>query len=163
MDATQWAGVAAFGSAAAGCISFRPQWGRALAAINACLAAECALGLRHGLHDRVIALLGDYYPERQPLQILLVLLAGFGGLVMLVRRRGSPTPRSAMAPLLATGAALVLFVIETISLHAIDRLLYHPAGPILVIGWAWLLLAAVIVIGALRSWPRSGSNAEAEP
>ena len=62
MDATQWAGLVAFGGAAAACLSLCVPSGRILAAVNGCLAAECALGFRHGLHDQVIRLLGDYYP-----------------------------------------------------------------------------------------------------
>ena len=38
MDATQWAGVVAFGGAAAACLSLRVPSGRILAAVNGCLA-----------------------------------------------------------------------------------------------------------------------------
>ncbi|AMU96184.1 hypothetical protein AOA14_16390 [Sphingopyxis terrae subsp. terrae NBRC 15098] len=155
MDATQWAGLVAFGGAAAACLSLRGPSGRILAAVNGCLAAECALGFRHGLHDRVIALLGDYYPERQPLQIALVLIAAFTGLILLARRWRRARKTSASVPLIATGAALLLFAVETISLHALDRLLYRPAGPVLVIGWLWVAIGTMTLIGAARDYHRA--------
>lgn len=149
MDATQWAGLVAFGGAAAACLSLRGPSGRILAAVNGCLAAECALGFRHGLHDRVIALLGDYYPERQPFQIALVLIAAFTGLILLARRGRRARKTSASVPLIATGAALLLFAVETISLHALDRLLYRPAGPVLVIGWLWIATGSLTMVSAI--------------
>lgn len=149
MDATQWAGLVAFGGAAAACLSLRGPSGRILAAVNGCLAAECALGFRHGLHDRVIALLGDYYPERQPFQIALVLIAAFTGLTLLARRWRRTRKTSVNVPLIATGAALLLFAVETISLHALDRLLYRPAGPVLVIGWLWVATGSLTMVSAI--------------
>lgn len=155
MDATQWAGLVAFGSAAAACLSLRGPPGRILAAVNGCLAAECALGFRHGLHDQVIALLGDYYPERQPFQIALVLIAAFTGLILLARRWRRARKTSVNVPLIATGVALLLFAVETISLHALDRLLYRPAGPVLVIGWLWVAIGTMTLIGAAREYHRA--------
>lgn len=155
MDATQWAGVVAFGGAAAACLSLRVPSGRILAAVNGCLAVECALGFRHGLHDQVIRLLGDYYPERQPFQIALVLIAAFTGLTLLARRWRPARMTSASVPLIATGAALFLFAVEMISLHALDRLLYRPAGPVLVIGWLWIAIGTVTLIGTARDYHRA--------
>ena len=149
MDATQWAGLVAFGGAAAACLSLRGPSGRILAAVNGCLAAECALGFRHGLHDQVIRLLGDYYPERQPFQIALVLIAAFTGLTLLARRWRRTRKTSVNVPLIATGAALLLFAVETISLHALDRLLYRPAGPVLVIGWLWVATGSLTMVSAI--------------
>ncbi len=149
MDATQWAGLVAFGSAAAACLSLRVPSGRILAAVNGCLAAECALGFRHGIHDRVIALLGDYYPERQPFQIALVLIAALTGLILLARRWRGARKTSVNVSLIATGAALLLFAVETISLHALDRLLYRPAGPVLFIGWLWIATGSLTMVSAI--------------
>jgi len=155
MDATQWTGFVAFGGAAAGCLFLPASSGPALAAVNGCMAVECALGLRHGLHDRVIRLLGDYYPERLPLQIALVLFAGTAALALLAKRWSRPKRGSANIPLIGTGTALLLFAVETISLHAIDRVIYHAAGPVLVIGWLWLATGSVTLISAARERNRA--------
>lgn len=150
MDATQLAGLLAFGSAALACLVSPAPASLRLALINACFAAECALGWRHRVHDQAITLLGDYYKERNPLQIALTAAALLAAIALLakatrrMRREASPTP------MLATGLALALFAIETISLHAIDRLLYHPMGPLLAIGWLWIALGSTATTAAIR-------------
>lgn len=159
MDATQWAGLSAFGCAAGGCMTFRVPKGPFLGAINACLAAECVLGLRHSLHNRAIALLGVYYPEREPFQIALIILIGLAGLILVrLARRSRSISWRADTPTLATIAALLLFTIETVSLHAVDRLVYRPAGALLVIGWLWIVLGVTTMMSALSHHRRRSSG-----
>ena len=156
MDATQWAGVSAFGCAAAGCLTLRAPKGPFLGAINACLAAECVLRLRHSLHNQAVALLGHYYPERKPLQVALIILISLVGLTLVrLAKRRRPISWRTDLPTLATVAALLLFTIETVSLHAVDRLVYRPAGTLLIIGWLWIALGVTTTTSAL-SRHRSG-------
>jgi len=158
MDATQWAGIMAFGGAAAACL-FRPAPpARVLAAANGLMAAECALGLRHTLHNKMIWLLGEYYRERLPFQVALLLAASIAALTLLAMRWSRVKDASDTIPLMATGAALLLFALETISLHAIDRLLYLRAGPILVIGWLWIAAGSLTIISAARNRHRSAPS-----
>jgi len=45
---------------------------------------------------------------------------------------------------------LSLVLVEAISWHESDRLLYMQFGPLLLIAYAWLACAAVVVFAALR-------------
>lgn len=158
MDATQWAGLLAFGSAALACLVGRGAGLKGIGAINALLAAECALGWRHGLHDAVIAAIGSWYDRRTPFQTALTLAAilAIAVITLLLARAARAHARTAVPAMLATGCAILLFAAETISLHAIDRILYLPAGPLLVIGWAWAglgLATALAALAARRSSP----------
>lgn len=153
MDATQWAGLGAFGMAAVACSQLRRPTGPVLTAVNASLAAECMLGLRHHLHDRAIALMGVYYPERELLQVTVILVVGVAALIVFKRVRQIWRSAVPAVPLATTGAALFLFAVEMISLHDVDRILYHPAGPILAIGWAWIGIGISTAFGSI-SWRR---------
>lgn len=42
-----------------------------------------------------------------------------------------------------------IFVIEIISLHAVDAVLYHPVGPVLVIAVLWVAASAWVGVAAL--------------
>src|SRR5690606_12386341 len=138
---------------------FRPAPpARVLAAANGLMAAECALGLRHTLHNKMIWLLGEYYRERLPFQVALLLAASLAALTLLAMRWSRVTDAPDTTPLMATGAALLLFALETISLHAIDRLLYLRAGPILVIGWLWIAAGSLTIISAARNRHRSAPS-----
>ena len=132
MDATQWAGVISFGLASLICLVTACRPWPLLSMANACFAAECALGLRHGLHNAVAA----------------AMALGLG-IASLLRQRTDKAGRPRNAAATTTLLSALLFVLETISLHDIDAVLYRPAGGLLVIGWLWLLLGAVTVAGAL--------------
>src|SRR3546814_1150222 len=47
--------------------------------------------------------------------------------------------------------SMMLFLLETISLHGVDALIYQPARGLLVIGWLWLLLGGMTA----KQQPRS--------
>ena len=147
MDATQWAGVSAFGAAALTCFALRRRAFLALGMINTCLAAECALGWRHRLHNFAIELMGAHYAERFWPQIGLIALA-LAALALFLRTMKAQRRRALRNPIALTGLALALFGIETISLHGVDRIFYASFGPVLLIGWAWILLGFSIAATA---------------
>ena len=51
---------------------------------------------------------------------------------------------------LAFNLLIALVLVEMISWHEIDRLLYSHVGPLLLIAYAWIGCAAVVVWAALR-------------
>jgi hypothetical protein len=53
--------------------------------------------------------------------------------------------------LAATAGAVSLFVVESISLHGIDAIMYASVGPVLAIALFWAAAAAIVTASALRS------------
>lgn len=152
MNTTQWVGIFAFGGAAAFC--FWARW-RLIGAINAALALECVIGLRHAIHDVAEQIIGQPYPGRDEIQVAfyvvaMTLLAGAIWLVLRAKPRFCPP-----FVIAATLTALTLFGIEIISLGAVDAVLYQSVGYLTVIAWIWLVLASVIVAGAFSAIFRS--------
>lgn len=43
-----------------------------------------------------------------------------------------------------TIAVSALFAIEMVSLHAVDAVFYRPIGPVLMLGWVWVIATAGI-------------------
>jgi len=155
INATQLAGLLAFGVAALACARAARARGQRLwwklAAVSAGFALEAVLGLRHRLRDAVDTwlLAQGWYDSRTPVQIgLLVLCAlllgwalwGLAGL----RRAGAHARLAATA----CAVALCLFVIEAISLHGVDALMYANIGPVRLVGWAWVVLAGTMAWAA---------------
>jgi hypothetical protein len=98
------------------------------------------------VHDAVNALLeaAGAYEQRVWLQAgLLVLLAALAWTAWRYRQRAG----RAVA---ATAVLLALVLVEMISWHESDRLLYTHVGPLLLIAYAWIGCAAVVVWAALR-------------
>lgn len=150
MDATQWVGMIAFGGASIVCLWIR-QWPWSfIGGLNMAMAIECGLGMRHHAHNFAIELMGKFYLNRAGLQIGLIFIVAtivFLTTLLLVNRSYGRAPATVIV---ATGFALALFLVETISLHAFDSFLYQKAGPLLIIGWIWMSLALVTAIEALR-------------
>jgi hypothetical protein len=147
---TQLAGLLAFAASTLACIRAARRrhsggWA-ALAAVHAALWLDILLNTRHRLHDVVNAGLHalGLYESRVWLQAALLLaLAAVALLVWRARRRAG----------VAVGATLVLIalvLVEAISWHESDRVLYTHLGPLLLIAYAWLACAAVVVWSALR-------------
>lgn len=157
MNATQWAGMIAFGGAAIVCFWVRRSSWWVIGTVNLALAVECVLGLRHYIHNCVILLMGPLYADRVGLQIgLIIVTLGFllGIIPLLLYRTRGFAPRHVKA---AMGIAFALFAIESISLHAVDTFLYRPVAGLLVIGWLWIALGLVVAVAALRAIFRQGS------
>lgn len=150
MDATQWAGMIAFGGASIACLWIRQWPWNFIGSLNLAMAIECGLGMRHRAHNFAIELMGPMYLNRVGLQIALIgivaIIVFLSTLFFLYRSYGR-APATAIA---ATGLALALFSIETISLHAFDSFLYQKAGSLIIIGWIWIALASITTIEALR-------------
>jgi hypothetical protein len=165
INATQLAGLLAFGAASLACARAaraRQQrlWWK-LAAISTGFALEAVLGLRHRLRGAVdIWLQGEgLYDSRTPAQIgLLVLCAlllawavwGLAGL-----RRAGPHARVAAT---ACAVTLCLFVIEAISLHGVDALMYANIGPVRAVGWIWVVLAGTTAWAAWHAPAQAGAE-----
>lgn len=153
MNLTQFLGFAGFITAGLLCLIRRKSPWTAIGLINLIYGIECVLGLRHRLHDMATADMGAQYLERAPLQIFLT---GFGlffaGIVTvaLLRLPQTQTARLAVAACVLSGT---LFGVETVSLHAVDRILYRPIGAALLIGWLWMTLAIATGLAAISSRP----------
>ncbi len=149
-NATQVAGLLAYAAAALACgwawrRTRRGTWA-ALAAVHALLWLDILLDTRHRLHDGVSAVLSalGLYGSRVVLQAALLL--GVAVLALLAWRRR----RRVGAAVAATLLLLALVLIEAISWHESDRVLYTHFGPLLLVAYAWIAGAVVVVWAALR-------------
>ena len=147
---TQLAGLLAFAASTGACIwaarrRHSSGWA-ALAAVHAALWLDILLNTRHRLHDVVNAGLRalGLYESRVWLQAALLLaLAAVAVIAWRTRRRAG-------AAVVATAVLIALVLVEAISWHESDRVLYSTLGPLLLIAYAWLACAAVVVWSALR-------------
>lgn len=158
VNPTQLTGLVSFFAAALACLIAARRSGSEtrvwylLAFINSLFALETMIGLRHRAHDFVNSVLIAHgrYATREPAQEMMVIAFATLGLtsmvLFLVRRRvRAGAARLAVA---ATIGILAVFAIETVSLHALDAVFYHPVGPVLAIAWLWLMAAAGIVLSS---------------
>jgi hypothetical protein len=147
---TQVAGLLAFAATTLACAwaARRRHSGgwAALAAVHAALWLDILLNTRHRVHDAVNAGLRalGLYESRVWLQAALLLALAV--LVVHIWR----SRRRAGAAVVATLVLIALLLIEAISWHESDRVLYTHLGPLLLIAYAWLACAAVVVWSALR-------------
>jgi hypothetical protein len=147
---TQVAGLLAFAASTLACVwaARRKHSGgwAVLAAVHAALWLDILLNTRHRLHDHVNAALRalGLYESRVWLQALLLLaLAAVAVTAWRARRRAG-------AAVLATALLVALVLVEAVSWHESDRLLYSYLGPLLLIAYAWIVCAGVVVFSALR-------------
>ena len=128
-----------------------------LAVMNIIFCIECAVGFRHIIHDQMIAGMGGYYADRVSLQKALI--TGVAILGVIIAIIGFYKIRSLQFGLAFMGTALsiVLFGIETISLHKIDRVLYCELGPIFLIALFWAAFAMLPSISAASMLFRSAN------
>ena len=156
MNATQLIGIVAFFGAALACATaaFRKREGRkvwiTLAFMHLAFSIEVLVGFRHRVHNLAVSgLLADgIYGQRAEIQLPLIGLLGLvlaAVAVMILTRLRNANARQKLAVALAA-ALVALFTIETVSLHAIDAILYRPVGPIMLIGWIWLAACAATIL-----------------
>lgn len=155
---TQLTGLLAFALAGLACAAAARRGGGArwwrVAAWQLVCVAEVLFGFRHRAHDLVDTLLvaNGLYGERGPLQVALLVAALLLALLTFVAltrlRRAGPELWLAAT---ATAAALWLFAAESVSLHAVDAVMYLSIGPVLLIGWCWAACAAAVVWAATRA------------
>lgn len=163
---TQLTGLIGFGTAALLClwavwrqIHERDIW-IALSIGYLLMFVEVLAEMRHQVHGVIgdtLKLLGIYEDRRtgQTISIVVtVCVVAFLGLPMLRRMRNLVF--SVRLALVAGMLAFASILMEIISLHAIDEILYKPIGPVLLIGWLWLVCGlisagAVVVVAKKRS------------
>ena len=156
---TQATGVLAFGLAALTAllaartptVAARRSWAW-IGAVHLALVAEILVELRYVSHDTIdMALVAlGWHESRRVWQVALLLIlfatAGWAWKRWRPERAGSALTRVARV---ATLIALLNFVIESISLHQIDAVLYRPLGPVLLNGWLWLAEGGLVTVCAL--------------
>ena len=157
MDANAVAGLSAFAAAAAACLRVSLRRGRSaalwgtLAALHAAWALEIVLNLRYRFRAAIIPLLQDrgLYASRTAWQgaaIVAALLIGIALAAWIWRRHRDDG--AALGAIAGTALALMLLVVETISLHRVDAVMYAQAGPLLLLPWAWIGAAAIVIVAA---------------
>jgi len=124
-----------------------------IGAIYVMLSAEILASTRHrlGIVLREWLRATHLFPERRPVQAALILVILAIVLLAAFALVGRAPARTLAAATGATAAALGIFIVETVSLHAVDGLVYAPLGPILLIGWLWLVCGSVTIAAALWS------------
>src|SRR3546814_10174234 len=156
MDATQWTGVFSFGLAAAACLVAGCRPCPLLTIVNAGFAAESGLGWRHGFHDWAVVAMGDLHSGRTPAQFLMMAVVVGLTAIGLFQLQGRSGMRRYSGAAKVTLLSMMLFLLETISLHGVDALIYQPARGLLVIGWLWLLLGGMTAACAWLNIRRTG-------
>ena len=124
-----------------------------IGAIYVMLSAEILASTRHrlGIALREWLRATHLFPERRPVQAALILLIVAIVLLAAFALVGRAPARALAVATGATVAALGIFIVETVSLHAVDGVVYAPLGPILLIGWLWLVCGSVTIAAALWS------------
>ena len=175
MDANLVVGLLAFAAAAAACLRVALQRGRSaalwgtLAALHAAWALEVLLNLRYRFRTAILPLLQErgWYGSRTVWQteaIVVALLIGTALAAWVARRHRDDG--AVLGAIAGTALALMLMVVETISLHRVDAMMYAQAGPLVVLAWAWVGAAAIVIASALaassdRSRSPAGTRARA--
>ena len=147
---TQVAGLLAFAASTLACVwaarrKHSAGWA-VLSAVHAALWLDILFNTRHRLHDHVNTALRalGLYESRVWLQALLLLtLAAVALFAWRARRRTG-------VAVIATALLIALLLVEAISWHESDRVLYTYVGPLLLIAYAWLAGAGAVVWSALR-------------
>ncbi len=121
-----------------------------LAGVFALMLAELQLNWRfvaHGWFEALLAAPGLTDTNKRAFQALL-LVVGLIGMGVLAGRfvRGR---QGLWLARLGTFMLVTVQLIELVSLHWTDRLLWQMAGPFMVIGWLWILASALACAGAL--------------
>ena len=159
INATQLLGLLSFGTAAVLCYKTWRQtkattstWGW-LTIAYLVMAFDTVSGGRHLVSNAIRMVLKtiDFYTDRKFLQMavtvcLLILAVFVAGYFLRIWFRQKEGTRMATY---VTFCALLLFIIETISLHKIDAILYQQVGPVLLIGWIWTAFAVLIAFIAI--------------
>lgn len=157
---TQAVGLMAFLSAFLSCMSAGhfatwTKW-RPLAVMYLLFLLEIAMGWRHELRSIVNDVMqsAGIYVDRAMIQLALVVtLLAFGLLLLVIYRSLANEARlqakNRVAAIVATVLLVSLFILEIISFHRVDALLYQIFGGVMIIGWMWASLAFVILISAM--------------
>jgi hypothetical protein len=156
VNATQMVGIFFFALSTLLCLRAGKERGwKIIALMQFLFAAEIFLGLRHRLHNIIVAKMeaDAMYAGRSGWQFILlfvvVALLLLGWWIGVSKSKGDVLHLK-----IARGAVvlvLLIFSIESVSLHITDKILYRPVGHILLIGWLWTLFATITGISAILS------------
>lgn len=159
MNPTQAAGLLIFAIAVIACVRtarlrFEPVW-RWLALLSLYCLLDVAFDIRHLLHGWVngwLVQLG-WYAKRRPYQILLLVAVALLVLVPLALRTRKiwQMDRTAGVAVLACVAGVGVLLVEAVSLHAVDAIMYRQAGPVPVVGWLWVIAGGTTAGMAVRA------------
>jgi hypothetical protein len=122
-----------------------------LALMNCLFVIEIYFGSRYRITElgkTVLAkeqLYGKLHGWFQEIFIVAVIIVILSAVILFVWRILGTGARVAA---ILTMAVLVLFAVETISLHSIDAILYRPVGGVLLLGWVWAGSAVGIVVAS---------------
>jgi len=156
---TQWAGIIGAGTVVLTCLlvswcsTYSRQTWSILALFHLLFLFEILLGYRHDAHDAFSNVLRhlSLYAEKQTAQIILIIIATCLAILitswLISRIRNRPTTEK--VAILASLMVFFLTVIEMISLHNIDAILYKSIGPISFIGWLWIICCTVTTCASL--------------
>ena len=117
------------------------------------LIADLITNLRWHLHDWMVseAMRRGIYDRRFVPQAVSLFILSLLALLFLTRLRRQLSGHLG-AQLAAAGmvAALALWLVELISLHQVDAILYRQIGPLMTIAYIWIAAGAMMATGALR-------------
>jgi len=125
-----------------------------LGLIHAGLLLDIAFDWRWRLYDwlRREAVAQHWYEQRHwPQVVVLTFLAALlvGG-ISAARHRFLHLPGAALA-VDGTLVSIACWMVEVISLHATDSILYHRVGLLMIVSFVWLLACAMVIVGILRA------------
>ncbi|QTD56242.1 hypothetical protein [Parasphingorhabdus cellanae] len=157
---TQAVGIFAFLTAFFGCVMAGRSTGwiiwRWLTALYLVFAIELMVGLRHGLRVMVNDVMqsAEIYSDRAVIQwalvlVLLALVLALSSRYLIRARKFGSLSKTRFAAIAATVALISVFLLELISFHEIDALLYQKFASVMVIGWIWAGLAIAVMISGL--------------
>jgi hypothetical protein len=161
LSPTRASGLVAYGAAVICCglagIRARDRRGASrlalvLMAIDGLLLLDIAFDWRWKLHGLVGGYAQghhEYEMRRLPQLIALVLLTGVLLLGLFAALR---IFRNRMGTLLAVSGvllSLITWCVEVVSLHAVDHILYHTLGKVMVVGFVWILACLMTAVGVL--------------
>jgi hypothetical protein len=131
-----------------------PRLAAVLCALDLTLFFDITFDLRWKLYALIKgdAVRHGVYSERSGPQVLALMAVAIGVLVAvawLSRRFASIRG----APLAICGGLLSIgcWFTEIISLHAVDAILYHNAGPLMVVSFVWMLACAMTIAGIVMA------------
>ena len=128
--------------------------GRLLGLVHVVLLLDIAFDWRWRVYDwlRKEAVAWHWYEERRwPQMVMLALLAAVLTSAVISVRNRLRSPRGAALAVEGTLISIGCWLMEIISLHATDSILYHRVGPLMVISFVWLLACAMVTAGILRA------------
>ncbi len=161
INSTQLAGLIGFGATALLCA--RAAWRQtharslwvSLAIVYSLMFVDVVVQLRHLIRVEItdtlkaLGVYGDRQSAQTALLIGLGVVAAYFSLRLLIRMRTMAL--SAQFAFVGTLLVIALYVLELISLHVIDAILYRQTGPILLIGWLWLAGSGISAAAAVTA------------